>query len=258
MQPRDEEQVEQVVALLREVLEDDLVGAYLFGSAVLGGLKVRSDLDVLAVSGRRTTPEDRQRLASGLLGLSAYHPPDPPRPVELTIVARPDITPWRYPPRREFQYGEWLRKEIERDDLDCVGPTQDHDLALLVTMARDANRPLHGLPPANVLEPVPRDDVRSALSSAVDDVLPGIETGTDTRNGILTLARIWTTLETGAILPKDRAAAWALERLPEEQRPVLERARVAYVGAENESWDDISPDVGLWCDYVVAEIRSAS
>jgi predicted nucleotidyltransferase len=106
--------LEQVVTIVHDVLEGDVVGAYLFGSAVLGGVRPRSDLDVLAVSRRRTTQEDRERLATGLLAVSGGDPPEPARPVELTIVAQPDVTPWRYPPRRDFQYGEWLRDEIER------------------------------------------------------------------------------------------------------------------------------------------------
>ena len=42
-------------------------------------------------------------------------------------------------------------------------------------------------------------------------MIPGLVD--DTRNSVLTLARIWLTVETGEIGPKD-AADWALERLP--------------------------------------------
>ena len=49
MRDADQQQLARVVALVRDVLGPNAVGAYLFGSAVLGGLKPRSDLDVLAV-----------------------------------------------------------------------------------------------------------------------------------------------------------------------------------------------------------------
>ena len=49
----DQQQLGRVVGLVAEVLGPDVVGAYLFGSAVLGGLQRESDLDVLAVSRRR-------------------------------------------------------------------------------------------------------------------------------------------------------------------------------------------------------------
>ena len=63
----------------------------------------------------------------------------------------------------------------------------------------------------------------------------------DTRNVVLTLARIWTTLGTGEFRSKDAAADWALERLPEEHRAVLARARAIYLGDEPERWDDLRP-----------------
>jgi predicted nucleotidyltransferase len=62
MRDSDQEQLARVVALVRDVLGPNAVGAYLFGSAVFGGLKPRSDLDVLAASKRRTTREERQGL----------------------------------------------------------------------------------------------------------------------------------------------------------------------------------------------------
>jgi predicted nucleotidyltransferase len=49
----DARQLERVVELVREVLGPDVLGVYLFGSAVLGGLRPESDLDLLAVSARR-------------------------------------------------------------------------------------------------------------------------------------------------------------------------------------------------------------
>lgn len=49
-----DDQIELLLAGVRDVLGEELVGAYLFGSAVLGGLRPRSDLDVMVVSSRRT------------------------------------------------------------------------------------------------------------------------------------------------------------------------------------------------------------
>ena len=65
--------------------------------------------------------------------------------------------------------------------------------------------------------------------------------GGDTRNVILTLARIWSTVARGDIRSKDAAADWALDRLPGEHRPVLARARAIYLGHEEERWDDLRP-----------------
>jgi len=58
----------------------------------------------------------------------------------------------------------------------------------------------------------------------------------DTRNVLLTLARVWTTLATDTIRSKDAAADWAAERLPSEHRAVLAHARAVYLGDEEERW----------------------
>ncbi len=72
---------------------------------------------------------------------------------------------------------------------------------------------------------------------------------------LLTLARILSTVADGGIRSKDVAAAWALARLPQEHRAVLARARAIYLGAEEERWEDIGPQVRPHADHVVAEIK---
>lgn len=58
----------------------------------------------------------------------------------------------------------------------------------------------------------------------------------DERNVLLTLARMWFTLETGALAAKDRAAAWALTRVPPPFSEPLRLARSGYLGECREDW----------------------
>ena len=97
-------------------------------------------------------------------------------------------------------------------------------------MVRRYGEPLVGPPAADAISPVPEADLRAAMVGDLELLLDDLEP--DTRNVLLTLARIWCTLATGEIRSKDEAAAWALERLPDEHRPVLAHARAAYLGAE--------------------------
>jgi streptomycin 3"-adenylyltransferase len=245
-------QIERLVRLVRDVLGSDVVGVYLHGSSVLGGLQPQSDLDVLVVSRRRTTAEERRALVAGLLALSGAYPRrGPALPVELIIVVQNDVRPWRYPPRREFQYGEWLRGDLERGV--TPSPEPDPDLASLITLVIHGNTALFGPPPAEVLDSVPHQDLRRAILAGVPSLLADLES--DTRNVILTLARIWDTLATGGIRSKDAAASWALTHLPPEHRPVLARARAVYLGDREEHWDDLLPRVRLYADHVVAVIE---
>jgi len=249
MRKADASQLDRVLGIVRDVFRGEVVGAYLFGSAVLGGLKPASDLDVLAVVQRPTTREQRQRLVAALLPMSGRKGR---RHVELTLVVASEIRPWRYPPRMDFQYGDWLRGEFERGNLEPWPPEENPDLTTLLAMVQLGGRPLLGSPAAEVLDPVPAGDLRRAVSN-VDALLEGLED--DTRNVLLTLARAWSTLETGQIRSKDAAADWALDRLPPEHRAVLARARAGYLGAEDERWDDLAGDVRQHADYVVGRIR---
>lgn len=248
------DQTERIVSVVRETLGDSVVGVYLHGSSVFGGLHPTSDIDVLVVTQRPTTLDEKRALISNLLPISGRgDPTGGSRSVELTIVVQSDVRPWRYPPRLDLQYGDWWRGEFERGELTpWVSPNPD--VALLLEMVLQANHPLFGPIPAEVLDSVPRDDVRRALLDVIPALLGDLDG--DERNVVLTFARIWTTLATGVIRSKDAAADWALPRLPPEHRPVLERARAMYLGDAAEEWGDLLPRVRPHVDHVLGEIRS--
>jgi predicted nucleotidyltransferase len=248
-------QLDAVLAAVRESLGRSVVAAYLHGSAVLGGLRQRSDLDVLVVISRPTTHDEKQRITDGLLAISNRDGiPGFERPIELTIVVQPDIRPWRYPPPIDFQYGEWLRDRFERGALAPERPTNP-DLTIVLQAALRASRALVGPPAADVLDPIPPADLVRAMTDELDSLLADLDT--DTCNVILTLARIWTTAATGEIRSKDAAADWVLDRLPPDHRPVLARSRAIYLGDEDDRWDDLHNRIRPFVDHLIAEIRRA-
>jgi len=243
------------VTLVRDVLGDDLLGAYLHGSAVLGQLRPRSDTDVLIVARRGLTRDERRRLVEGTMAISGQRAHGgPARPIELTIVIQSEVRPWRYPPRSEFLYGEWLRDGYERGEVPEAA--ESPDLAPLISMVLLGNRAVVGPPPSEVLDPVPRDDLVRAVVHGIPGLLDDLEP--DTANVLLTLARIWTTVATGEIRAKDAAADWVLGHLPEEHRPVLARARAVYLGeVEDERWDDLRLGIRPTAEAIVREIDRA-
>jgi streptomycin 3"-adenylyltransferase len=248
------EQVAAALAVLREALGPaEIVGAYLYGSAVDGGLRPDSDLDLFVVTDRPLEAREKTRIVAGLLPISgrASRPPAW-RPLEVTIVAQTGVRPWRYPPRMELQYGEWLRGEFLSGVIEPA-PAESPDLGVLITMVRDRGEALAGPRPASVLDaPPPEDLVRSML-----DGIPGLleDLEDDTRNVLLTLARIWTTLATGEIRAKDVAADWAIPRLPDAHRPMLAGARDLYRAGGYGDWPDIAA-VRELAGQIVREIRA--
>jgi hypothetical protein len=114
--------------------------------------------------------------------------------------------------------------------------------------------PLLGPRPSDVFDPIPDEDILSAMQSDVDRLRSDMDS--DTRNVILTLARIWNTSATGVIKSKDTAAEWVLQRLPVPHRALLARARAIYLGDLDEGWDDVKEDIAPCVDYLICEIRS--
>ncbi|MEU1850378.1 aminoglycoside adenylyltransferase family protein [Streptomyces sp. NPDC019990] len=238
-----------LVRLLRGTLGDSVLGVYLHGSATLGGLRPHSDLDIPAVVRDPTTHPQRRCLVQELLKVSGP-PGSRMRPVELIVVAQGDVRPWRYPPTCEFLYGEWLRADYERGV--TPGPEPMPDLApLLMVLGADAR--LYGPPPADLIDPVPQEDLRRAVVAGVPQLLSELDR--DTRDVLLTLAQVWTTLATGAIRSKDAAADWALQRLPTEHRPVLAHARAVHLGEEAEDWTELWPGVRSCADFLVRGVE---
>ncbi len=75
------EQIDRIAGLVRDVLKENAIGAYLHGSSILGGLGPHSDIDVLVVCSRGTTPEEKRALVRRLLAVSG--------PVDPSVGRRP-------------------------------------------------------------------------------------------------------------------------------------------------------------------------
>ncbi len=246
-------EAETALANIRELFGNAVVAVYLYGSAVAGGLRPESDVDVMAVMNRRLSETDRRNLAGRLLRISGrIGNPGRVRSLEVTVINRDDIVPLKYPPRKEFMYGEWLRAEFERGDI--PEPDFDPDLAILLCQVRSDGIPLAGPAAQDLLERVPEADIRTAMR----DCLPGLiqSTKDDERNVILTLARMWVTAAEGRFLPKDAAAEWALVRLPTEQAELLELAGRAYRGEVADRWADMGSRVDMLVELLRVKIEN--
>jgi predicted nucleotidyltransferase len=216
-------QTDRVLRLMRETLGHDALGAYQYGSAVLGGVQPTSDIDILVITGRLATLVEKRQLVQGLMAISApFPPPGLERCVGVTVVAQAQVRPWRYPPSFDLQYGEWLRERFERENTLLLRPAVNVDLTTLLTIVLLGDQPLFGPPPGELLDLVLLEDCVRAMVSDIDLFMDEFEN--DTRNILLRLARIWQTVVTGIIDRKDRAAEWAQQRLPPAHQQLMERA----------------------------------
>lgn len=247
-------QISQACALVQNLLGSTVEAIHLYGSAVEGGLRPHSDIDLL-VTVKVPLPEStRQALLTELLKVSSAPGRDGSRrPLEVTVISRDGVIPWHYPARRELQFGEWLRQDLQAGRFES--PVLDPDLAILLTKARQHSVPLFGIPAADLFEPVPQTDFIRALADTVALWNSETDWEGDERNIVLTPARIWYSASTGNIAPKDVAATWALDRLPPEHHVVLTHARTAYLGEIDDSLAGCPAATGAFIRYVKTAIQ---
>ena len=223
------EQVSQVCAVIEHHLASTLQAIHLYGSTLDGGLKPYSDIDLLVTVSERPDEAIRQALLLDLLTVSVLPGEDKTlRALEVTVIAHNEVVPWRYPARRELQFGEWLRKDLLTGIFEPA--VLDIDLAILLTKARQHSIALVGPAAEELFEPVPEHDFFKGLTDTMKKWNSFADWVGDERNIVLTLARIWYSAATGSIVSKDIAADWVLERLPIEYQSILHEAQQAYLG----------------------------
>lgn len=246
---------EQALLIIRQQFEESLVAIYLHGSAVAGGLRPYSDIDLLVVIDHPITTETSAQLVTELMKISG-HPcgGNTLRPLELIIFLRADLTTSIYPARSEFVYGEWLRDAFQAGAV--PKPVTDPELTLVLAQARLEAKPLIGPSATELLPVIPQADIRRAIGDILPALLDTLEG--DERNVLPTLTRMWRTLTTGEFVSKDVAAEWAEKRLPVEQAAVLAGAREAYMGIRKDDWrtrqQEVRRAVSYLHDCVVAAL----
>jgi len=229
-------QVREATEALGRTLQGALLAVYLHGSTVSGGLRPRSDIDLLVVVDRPLTLTQRRDLLSALLRLSGRHPSSPggPRCIEVMVFVGPEIAAPDFPVRAEFTYGEWLREAFEAGEVPM--PTRDPENTLVLAQAWAEARPLLGPEAAALLPDIAWEQVRAAMRDLLPRLLGGLEG--DERNVLLTLARMWRTAASGAFVTKDAAAAWAAPRVPDDVAATLMLACEGYLGRADDDWTE--------------------
>lgn len=162
------------------------------------------------------------------------------------------LVPWRFPPSREMQFGEWLREDI------CQGiyepAQQDWDIVLLITQILEASIPLKGEHAERLFTPAPAAQLVKALRYPLDLWQSAADVQGDEYHIVLTLARIWYTLSTGRFTSKNAAADWLLPQLPEDYAATLRAAQREYLGLEKKDWRILLPAVVRFVDFAKAHI----
>lgn len=250
----ENQQIAQCIELLKTVLGNDLIGIYLYGSSLVGGLQRYSDLDLFVVSNRATTLKDKERLSQELLQISGIYQNKQKRSIDLIIVEKTDINPWQYPPKFDYHYGDWMRRDFESGNYEPWKTTIMPSLALLVTQVLLSSNTLFGRVPERTLSSVPYADFIAGTVIEMDKLKADVQT--DERNVLLTFARIWLTVVTDSIGSKQSAAKWAIQHLPDKYKPLMQRALNSTIGTEPDMWNDMRILLVPCVDFMIQQINT--
>ena len=246
-------QVMQVISIAESLFHNQILGIYLYGSATVGGLHPDSDIDILIIITQDMSDHIRDNLTKQLLTVSSSVGCIEKRPLEVTIISQNDIVPWNFPPRCEYMYGEWLREEMEAGK--SPQPCYDPDIAILLWQARKTSVTLKGMESIKLLPFISFQEIKRAIQSS----LPGLFSSFDgdERNVLLTLSRMWYTLETEEIASKDIAAEWVLPQLPETLSTPLKIAKEAYLGNLSDKWENADKNTLALIEFIKCRIEGS-
>lgn len=249
-----DQQIQAAMAAMGDIFEDALRAVYLHGSAVAGGLRPQSDIDLLAVVEHAMSDGQRQELTAKLLEISGRHPPLPGgrRCVELMVFLVSDLRTPHYPTRSEFIYGEWLRDVFEAGGR--AMPARNPENTLLLAQARRRAHTLFGPDAAQLLSEMSAERIRRAMRDLLPALLQSLRG--DERNVLLTLARMWRTAVSGEFVAKDAAAAWAAPQMPGREAETLALARDGYLGVTDDDWGDHHDAAARAADYLRERISA--
>ncbi len=197
--------LDELVKRLTELLKDQLVGVYLFGSASYGAYEPgTSDLDVQAIVKSPLKDADKMAL---IRHISNDALPCPATKLEFVVYAQDAVNPASRHPRFELN----LNTGAHQANHISLDPAQEssHWFLLDIAMGRQLGRSLYGLSPDEAFGEIPR---RWALGAIADSLAWHQANEANSANSVLNACRGWKFIETGEFSSKVNGAKWAMEQ----------------------------------------------
>ena len=235
--------VNEILGLLlvnmKDILKDQFIGMYLFGSLANGGFDQHSDIDVLVVTNNEISNDIFSLLQAVHTRLAKI---DSPWATQLEVSYIPKKA------LRRFDPADKLHPHLDRSDGENLHwMAHESDWIIQRHILRERGIILEGPAPQSLIDPISVTD----LQQAVADVLPLwarpiLEDPLRIKNRgyqsyvVLSLCRMLYTLQCGTIISKRAAADWAQDSLSKQWTPLIARA---WLGRQNAGSDAQPEDV---------------
>ena len=249
--PQTERLLNEFTEQSEGILQDNLAGIYLHGSAVMGCFNpMKSDIDLIVVAERPLSDSVKRKYMDMVVRCSAS---GPAKGIEMSVVLRNVCNPFVYPTPYELHFSvghlKWYREDPDGYIRRMNGT--DKDLAAHFTIINKRGRCLYGAPVREMFAEVPDSDYMDSIWEDVANAPENI--AEDTMYLTLNLARVMAFREEGLVFSKKEGGEWALSRLPAEYHPLIRDALREYTGNAAAACD-----AGLaerYAAYAVRRIR---
>ena len=224
---------------LGEIMGDQLVGAYLFGSATTDDFDRESDVDVVVVMADEISHEAFAALKAMHARIAA---------IDSWCATQLEVS---YIPRRairRYDPSDALHPRLDRGTGEALRLMQHGaDWVVQRHLIRERGLTLVGPLPNTLIDPVAPDDMRRAMLELWQQWLaPLVENPPHVRTRgyqsfiVLSVCRILYTLEHGDVLSKRAAASWGEQTLDARWAPLI---RGAWTGRQNHAAAPLPEDL---------------
>ena len=203
--------LETFVAESNRILDKNLVGIYLHGSAAMGCFNPnKSDLDLIVIVKHEPSNADKRSFMDMVVALNQHAPA---KGIEMSMVRECFCNPFIYPTPYELHFSmmhlDWYQSNPD-DYVEKMCGT-DVDLAAHFTVIYHRGITLWGKEISDVFAQVPREDY---LDSILSDVRDATDSMMD--NPVyftLNLCRVLAYKQDGLVLSKREGGEWGLDRI---------------------------------------------
>lgn len=236
----------------KEILQDNLVGVYLHGSAVMGCYNpAKSDIDLIVVVKESIEDSVKSTFMDMVIDLNEK---GPAKGIEMSIVKRCVCKPFVYPTPFELHFSvahlEWYG--MNPDDYISKMKGEDKDLAAHFTIITHRGKCICGAPINDVFADVPVQDYVDSIWNDIADAEEDI--ADDPMYMILNLARVFAYLNDGLVRSKKEGGEWAINNIPEMYHGLIQDAMREYAdGADIAYETNIAKD---YARYMVEQIAN--